>query len=198
MKNNVVDLRPDEDVYAKRLYEDLTAVIDKHIAIGMISIAATIGLIQIVQMETYDRAKGLQQGDEGDEQYGLDSEPEPAEPSIVTKSDVVPLKRRQPPYADILDLWRKILPELPQPLGVEHWTNARKAQIRARWKDELPELEDWRRMMTYISKSDFLMGRVRTEGRLPFRCDLFWITKPENLLRLSEGKYHQNGSKNGA
>ena len=197
MNNNVVDLRPNHDVHASRLYDDLVAVINKHFATGKVTVAATIGLLQIVQMEAWERARGAEVQDEKHPTPLVD-EPGPTEPCIVTKTAVVPLKRRTPPYADILDLWREILPELPQPQGVEHWTDARKTQIRSRWNDELPELEDWRRMMVYIRKSDFLMGRTQTEGRKPFRCHLFWIIKPEKLLLLSEGFYHERSAKNGA
>lgn len=93
------------------------------------------------------------------------------------------------PHEKILALWRDILPELPQPKGVEHWTDARKAQLRARWNDQLPDLDTWRQMMLDIRGSPFLMGQRQSPGRKPFRCDLFWITTPERLLRLQEGKY---------
>ena len=197
MNNNVVDLRPNHDVHASRLYDELVAVINKHIETGKVTVAATIGLLQIMQMDVWGMVRGAAVQDEKHPTPLVD-EPEPTEPCIVTKTAVVPLKRRTPPYADILDLWREILPELPQPQGVEHWTDARKTQIRSRWNDDLPELEDWRRMMTYIRKSDFLMGRTQTEGRKPFRCHLFWIIRPEQLLRLSEGFYHERSAKNGA
>ena len=197
MNNNVVDSRPNHDVHASRLYDDLVAVINKHIETGKVTVAATIGLLQIVQMDVWGMVRGAEVQDEKHPAPLVD-EPEPTEPCIVTKTAVVPIKRRTPPYADILDLWREILPELPQPQGVEHWTDARKTQIRSRWNDELPELEDWRRMMIYIRKSDFLMGRTQTEGRKPFRCHLFWIIKPEKLLLLSEGFYHERSAKNGA
>ena len=94
------------------------------------------------------------------------------------------------PYAEILDLWRELMPELPRPHGVEHWTAARKAQIRARWNDQLPDLDAWRECFGLIRRSPFLMGHsAPTPGRRQFQCDLFWITKPENLLKLYEGKY---------
>jgi hypothetical protein len=93
------------------------------------------------------------------------------------------------PHKEILELWREVLPELPSPHGVEHWTDARKAQIRARWHNELPDLDAWREAFGLVRRSTFLMGQVQTNGRKPFRCDLFWITKPENLLKLYEGKY---------
>lgn len=112
---------------------------------------------------------------------------------VRAKPDSVSVRKPSPPcpYAQILDLWREILPELPQPRGVENWTDARKSQIRARWNNELPSLDLWRTMMEDIRKSKFLMGKVPpSTGHRQFRCDLFWITKPEHLLRLMENKYH--------
>jgi len=94
------------------------------------------------------------------------------------------------PYAAIRDLWIDILPTLTRPMPVSHWTEARKAQIRNRWKDQLPTLESWRKCFERVKSSPFLMGKTGGRDGRPFRCDLFWLTKPENLLKLYEGKYH--------
>lgn len=100
-------------------------------------------------------------------------------------------KHAKTPFSEIWNLWREMLPELPAPHSPEHWTPARKAQIRARWNDQLPDLDSWRQCFELIRKSQFLMGKVNgTPGRRPFRADLFWVTKPENLLKIYEGKYH--------
>lgn len=114
----------------------------------------------------------------------------PTDDSAKTPS--VSARKPPPPYTEILALWAEILPELPRPHGVEHWTDARKAQIRARWNDQLPDLDSWRQLFVYIRQSPFLMGQTAPHPRSgkPFRLDLFWITKPENLLKVSEGKYH--------
>jgi hypothetical protein len=115
-------------------------------------------------------------------------EPEP-EPVINThashespKNSV--LGRSPVPFSEIRDAWIEALPELTKPIGVEHWTPNRRAQLAARWRDQLPDLDAWLDLFARIRRSDFLMGRIK-----PFRCDLFWITKPENLLKLYEGKY---------
>jgi hypothetical protein len=71
---------------------------------------------------------------------------------------------------------------------VEHWTPARKSLLRARWSDQLPSLDAWRDCFRRVRKSRFLMGRANGTTR-PFQADLFWIAKPENLLKLYEGKY---------
>jgi hypothetical protein len=96
------------------------------------------------------------------------------------------------PFADILALWKEILPELPQPLGVNHWTEARKTQIRARWRNELPDLDTWKCFFQDIRRSKFLMGRSPARsGHKPFQATLFWATKPENILKIAEGRYDE-------
>lgn len=105
---------------------------------------------------------------------------------IASRRDMQPC-----PFSDIRNLWIEILPSLPQPLPVEHWTEARKTQIRARWRDELPDLDAWRDLFRHVAASDFLMGRTRpTNGDRVFQADLAWITRPANLLKICEGKYH--------
>ena len=99
--------------------------------------------------------------------------------------------RDKTPFAAIVALWHEILPEATQPLDPKNWTSARKAQIRARWQDQLPDLDAWAECFRYCRESKFLMGQAPARpGRTPFRLDLFWLTKPENLLKLYEGKYH--------
>jgi hypothetical protein len=91
------------------------------------------------------------------------------------------------PYQKIQELWAEVLPELPQPVKL---SPARKAKIRARWQDELPDLDAWRECFGYVRASNFLMGKVDPpDGRRRFLCTLDWITKQENLLKLYEGKY---------
>lgn len=91
------------------------------------------------------------------------------------------------PFEKIVGLWREILPELTQPVKL---SPARKAQIRARWNDELPDLHAWRECFEYIRKSDFLMGKTTSNGRRVFRATLDWVTKQDNLLKIYEGRYH--------
>jgi len=91
------------------------------------------------------------------------------------------------PFQKILDLWAEVLPELPQPAKL---SDSRKAQIRARWHDELPDLDAWRECFQIIRKSKFLMGKVPPQpGYKPFRATLAWVVKEENLLKIYEGNY---------
>jgi len=93
------------------------------------------------------------------------------------------------PYQQIVELWTSTLPELPRPVKL---SDARKKQIRARWLDELPDIDAWRECFEYIRESKFLMGKVHgVNGRPPFRATLQWVTKLENLLKIYEGDYHR-------
>lgn len=121
---------------------------------------------------------------------GTTPEPEPDIYPSSLRSDgsaVVAKKPRRaaPPLPDILRLWSEILPGLPQPIDPAHWTPNRKAQIAARWADQLPDLDAWRDLFERIAESKFLTGKTPR----PFKADLFWATKPENLLRIHEGRY---------
>ena len=83
-----------------------------------------------------------------------------------------------------------MLPTCEQPLDVEHWTQARKATIRARWNNQLPDIDSWRECFASVARSSFLTGQAEPcNGRKVFRASLFWIAKPENLLKIYEGKY---------
>lgn len=110
------------------------------------------------------------------------SETQPKNPAEISRADSVP-------FAEIQKLWAEILPNLPQPVKL---TTARKAQIRARWSDELPDLESWRECFEYVAKSKFLTGRSPpTNGHPPFRATLDWVCKLDNLVKIYEGKYHR-------
>lgn len=91
------------------------------------------------------------------------------------------------PYQKIAELWAEMLPELPQPVKL---TDARKAQIRARWNDELPDLDAWRECFALVRASPFLMGKVAPRnGYKRMFCTLDFITKQANVVKLYEGYY---------
>lgn len=90
------------------------------------------------------------------------------------------------PVDQILNLYHEILPELPK---VKIFTEARKAQIRERWKetDKTSDLEWWRRLFKYVRKCPHLMGQNDRQ----WRADLEWITKLSNFTKIIEGKYER-------
>jgi hypothetical protein len=93
------------------------------------------------------------------------------------------------PYAEILDLYHKILPMCP---AVIKLTDARKASIRARWRADGDNLKFWEDYFTAVSESRFLTGRTDpANGRSrPFVADIDFLIKPSTLVKVQEGKYH--------
>lgn len=97
-------------------------------------------------------------------------------------------RRAAAPYREIQNLWNSTLPELP---ACQKLTETRKSSIRQRWEKDLPSLENWKNLFTYIRDSDFLMGRTTPPpGRRRFVATLDWLTKPENYAKVFEGRYH--------
>lgn len=92
------------------------------------------------------------------------------------------------PYQLIVDSYHELLPTLPK---CQKLTAARKAAIKQRCTEDLPELENWRNYFDYVSHSDFLMGKVTpTAGHKLFRADLEWLCKAGNFVKVLEDKYH--------
>jgi uncharacterized protein YdaU (DUF1376 family) len=102
------------------------------------------------------------------------------------------------PHVALIDLFGQLLPELPQPKP-EMWDGKSAEYLRARWRWVLTakrrngaryatnrdEAIDWfRRFFTYVSGSDFLMGR-----RGDFTCSLQWLVKAANFQKVVQGNY---------
>lgn len=94
------------------------------------------------------------------------------------------------PHQEIIDLYHRILPMGRQ---VRVWNEARRAKLRARWREDIKRqsLGWWERFFGYIAESEFLTGQTTTAGRPPFEMDLEWIVTPANLVKVIEGKYHR-------
>jgi hypothetical protein len=121
--------------------------------------------------------------------YAKDQDQDHEKKTLATQESPVAVANGTP-YEAIRELWIEVLPSLTRPMPVAYWTDARRQQIRSRWKDQLPTLESWRKCFEKIRTSPFLMGKTGGRDGRPFKCDLFWITKPDNLLKLYEGRYH--------
>lgn len=104
------------------------------------------------------------------------------------------------PHVEMLKLWAEVMPECPQH-DPDEWGGARADNLKARWREKAAKLK-WqsktdgltyfRRLFTYVRKSDFLMGRVepRKDRRL-FVIELAWLVAPNNWPKVLEGKYHE-------
>lgn len=96
------------------------------------------------------------------------------------------------PQKKILDLYHRILPELP---GMLEWNSASRANLRARWQSraEYQNTDWWQGLFSEIRRSDFLMGRVND-----FRADLGWIVKAANFQKIVNGNYKPRGPRTGS
>lgn len=91
------------------------------------------------------------------------------------------------PHQAIVDLYHKILPELP---GVRDLTSARQTQLRARWRGDarFQTLDWWEKYFALVKSSDFLMGR-----KTDWHADFDFLIRASKFQKIIEGGY-QNGS----
>lgn len=92
------------------------------------------------------------------------------------------------PYSTILDLYHKILTELPR---AKVLTDKRKRYIKELWKSKNEDgktrgdMEWWDSYFTYCKSIKFLHG----ENERGWTANLEWIVKPENFVKIIEGNY---------
>jgi hypothetical protein len=96
------------------------------------------------------------------------------------------------PHADIVAIYHEVLPSLPR---VREWTESRQQMLRKRWREstDRQSLDWWREFFAYVGRSDFLMGRKPARGGEPFECDLEWLVRPRNFVKVIEGRYENRG-----
>lgn len=87
-----------------------------------------------------------------------------------------------------MDLYHEVLPELRR---VREWNALRQKLLARRWAEnpERQTLDWWRDFFGYVRKSRFLMGQTQGRGGRPFDCDLEWLVRPTNFVKVVEGKY---------
>ena len=86
------------------------------------------------------------------------------------------------PYDQILSLWKTIMWKFPQ---CRKLTNKRKAAMRARWKDDLPSLDDWRAYFDDVSKKEFLQGK-NDRG---WAGNIDFFLREDTVAKCQEGQY---------
>lgn len=101
------------------------------------------------------------------------------------------------PHQEIIKLYGKHLPTLPQP---RIWEGQRTDSLKARWRwvltaknpkgeryatDAASALAFFDRFFGYVAASEFLTGR---DGKWS-GCDLAWLVKAANFAKVIEGKY---------
>lgn len=108
------------------------------------------------------------------------------------------------PHLELIDLFGKHLPELPQPKP-ELWTGKNAEAMRSRWRwvltakrrngvryatSEAEALDWFARFFTYVASSDFLSGRSGKWGN----CDLSWLMKADNFAKVVQGNYENKAA----
>ena len=106
------------------------------------------------------------------------------------------------PADAIVALYHEILPDNPR---CKVLSDARRAAIRARWKEaaklncapfgyssRADGLAAWRRFFEVCAESDFLTGRAPgLPGKPPFVADIDFLMSPSGFAKTLENKYHR-------
>lgn len=101
----------------------------------------------------------------------------PTKYNIQKTKDIVP-------FEEIIDLYHKILPELPR---VAKLTDKRKKQIKARFfeSDKTQSLDWWQGFFENVRTSQFLLG-VNNRG---WKADIDFLTTESKFIKICEGGY---------
>lgn len=57
-------------------------------------------------------------------------------------------------------------------------------------KDTFSDIKDWETYFTDLKNIPFLMGKVHSQNRRPFKLTLDWAVKPANIAKVAEGYYN--------
>lgn len=103
--------------------------------------------------------------------------------SLGTSGEVPPC-----PHQEIINLYHEILPMCRR---VKVWSDKRKKYLGSRWREdkERQNLGWWKEYFEYVKTSPFLVGNATN-----FQADLEWLVRPENLVKVIEGKYEGNAA----
>lgn len=124
----------------------------------------------------------------------------PMSPKPLMNPQEPPLTSTLPlcPHENLLDLFGKHLPMLPQPRR-ELWSGKNADAMRARWRWVLTAAREggeryattpqeavdfFARFFGHVAGSDFLCGR---SGK--WSCDLGWLMKADNFAKVVQGNY---------
>jgi len=127
-----------------------------------------------------------------DKKHGIDQPNKDLTPPSSSSSSTSPSKIDisndifgKCPHNKIIELYHKILPELPQ---VKIWNDAQKKILRTRWKEDITRqnMEWWQKYFKYIHLSEFLMGK-----KTDFMANFEWVVRPKNFVKIINGSYHR-------
>lgn len=101
------------------------------------------------------------------------------------------------PAAEVVSLYHELCPTLNR---VEVLSDFRRGLVRSRWREVCAAekyghdeaISWWRAYFVGVSRSPFLTGRARAKpGDSPFQADFEWLVRPQNFVKVVEGRYHR-------
>ena len=101
-----------------------------------------------------------------------------------------PKSENRCPHDAIISLYHEILSMCPP---VRVWHKARRSLLQSRWREDntRQSIEWWRGYFEHVKQSQFLIGNISNQdGKPPFIADLEWLIRPNNLVKVIEGRYH--------
>lgn len=107
----------------------------------------------------------------------------PCENPVENSEDVPAERMSSVPYKEITQLYNDTCSRLPKIIKID---GTRKKAVSARWKSS-PDIETFRRLFKTANDSDFLCGANERN----WTADFDWLMKPQNMLKVLEGKYTQ-------
>jgi hypothetical protein len=144
---------------------------------------ATGRMVTIVNYDSYQE-EGRQTADEGQAEgrQGAANKNEKNEKN--ERKDIPGSKAPNVPFNEIVDLYMRILPELP---GVKVINDERKRVLRATWKahKNFQSLDFWERYFNQVRNIDWIMGRTGTT----YAIDFTYLIKQKNVIGIVEGKH---------
>lgn len=126
---------------------------------------------------------------------GSDQQPDEMEDSQRAMDEAQPVRPSRPksdknrcPVSQIIDLYHRVLPDLPE---MRILSAADAGHVRQLWRTRLKSMDEWEKFFMFVSKSDFLMGRVTSSpDQKPFRPNLGWLVKPAKFANIANRNYH--------
>lgn len=104
---------------------------------------------------------------------------------VEGKTEVLPSKV---PIQEIVNLYHELLPQLPRCMKL---TKKRISYIQQRWREDMPDINNWKNFFSHVGQSEFLTGKAKPiNGHPVFRADIEWLCNPTNFTKIAEGKYH--------
>jgi hypothetical protein len=177
---------------------------------GKLPLAKTLAFrLRMTEKQTIDCLNKLSHWLEQDDinkissQYQTDSLETETETETKIKESKDSLSAGLPtcPQNAILELWKKHLPNLPQP---RVWDGSRQQALRARWAQagkpstfspkgystQEDGLAWWDSFFAYIANDTKLAQGFETKDRV-WRPDLVWVVNATNFAKIIDGKYQK-------